>query len=149
MIGLVTKNYLGKKCISIFEYMLDKIPIIRSVYSSIKQMINAFQNTSAENFSKVVLVEYPRKGMYSVGFLTKENVDYFSDILGCDVCSVFIATTPNPTSGYLLVVPKADIVELDLTIDEGAKMIISAGLWSPEKFKNNNVIKNEKSVNLN
>jgi uncharacterized membrane protein len=134
-IGVFAKIYIGKKTIDFFEKLLSKIPIIRSIYSAIRQIIDAFQLSSGNSFKKVVLVEYPKSGVYSVGFVTKETSNYFNEKIKEKCSNVFIPTTPNPTSGFILIIPNKDIIELDLTVEEGAKFIISAGLLSPEKIK--------------
>lgn len=134
-IGVFAKIYIGRKTIDFFEKLLSKIPIIRSIYSAIRQIIDAFQLSSGNSFKKVVLVEYPKSGVYSVGFVTKETSNYFNEKIKEKCSNVFIPTTPNPTSGFILIIPNKDIIELDLTVEEGAKFIISAGLLSPEKIK--------------
>lgn len=135
LIGVFAKIYIGRKTIGFFEKLLSKIPVIRSIYSAIRQIIDAFQLSSGNSFKKVVLVEYPKSGVYSVGFVTKETSNYFNEKIKEKCSNVFIPTTPNPTSGFILIIPNKDIIELDLTVEEGAKFIISAGLLSPEKIK--------------
>lgn len=135
LIGVFAKIYIGRKTIGFFEKLLSKIPVIRSIYSAIRQIIDAFQLSSGNSFKKVVLVEYPKSGVYSVGFVTKETSNYFNEKIKEKCSNVFIPTTPNPTSGFILIIPNKDIIELDLTVEEGAKFVISAGLLSPEKIK--------------
>jgi uncharacterized membrane protein len=135
LIGLFAKNYFGKKVISFFEKILSKIPLIRGVYSATRQIIDTFQSPTGSNFKKVVLVEYPKEGVYSVGFVTKESSNYYNSRIGKKCSNVFIPTTPNPTSGFILIIPNDSIIELDMTIEEGVKFVISAGLLSPEKIR--------------
>lgn len=135
LIGVFAKIYVGKKTIHLFEKILSKIPIIRSIYSAIRQIIDAFQMSSNNSFKKVVLIEYPKSGVYSLGFVTKDTSNYLNTQIKEKCSNVFIPTTPNPTSGFLLIVPNKDIIELDLTIEEGIKFVMSVGLLSPEKIK--------------
>jgi len=134
-IGLFAKNYFGKQIIKFFEMILSKIPLIRGIYSATRQIIDTFQSPTGSNFKKVVLVEYPRKGIYSIGFVTKESSNFYNSKIGKKCSNVFIPTTPNPTSGFILIIPNEDLVELDLTVEEGVKFVISAGLLSPEKIR--------------
>lgn len=133
VIGLIAKNILGKKIIASFERMLSKIPLIRGIYSATRQIIDTFQN-SGTNFKKVVLVEYPRNGVYSIGFVTKETSNFLNSKVGEKCSNVFIPTTPNPTSGFILVIPNRELKELDMSVEEGVKFIVSVGLLSPEKI---------------
>ncbi|UOD34349.1 DUF502 domain-containing protein [Deferribacteraceae bacterium V6Fe1] len=134
-IGLFAKNYFGKQIIRFFERILSKIPLIRGIYSATRQIIDTFQSPSGSNFKKVVLVEYPRKGIYSIGFVTKESSNFYNSKIGKKCSNVFIPTTPNPTSGFILIIPNEELLELDLTVEEGVKFVISAGLLSPEKIR--------------
>jgi uncharacterized membrane protein len=130
-IGLIAKNYIGKKLLGLVESIASNIPIVRGVYSSIRQIVEAFQNTSGSNFKKVVIIEYPRPGLYSMGFVTKDSSEFLNKATG-EVCTnIFIPTTPNPTSGFILMVPKKDIIDPDINIDQGIKFVISAGLVEP------------------
>lgn len=132
LIGLFAKNYFGKKIFYFFEYILKKIPVVKTIYLSSKQIIGAFQNANGQNFSKVVLIEYPRKGIYTVAFVTSQNTKYFDRFTNKKCFSVFVPTTPNPTSGYIVIVPEEDVYILDMSIEEGFKYAISAGLVIPE-----------------
>jgi uncharacterized membrane protein len=108
---------------------------VRSIYSSIQQVVQAVQTAGGGSFKKVVLVEYPRKGMYSMGFLMRESSEFLNKSTG-EVCiNVFIPTTPNPTSGFVLIIPKKEILDADISVDDGVKFIISAGLVEPEDKK--------------
>ena len=126
MIGWLSLSFLGKKLLAIFENILKKIPILRTIYSAIGQMTETF--TKNETGKKnVVLVEYPRKGTWAVGFATKENSGQISKKTNQKLINVFVPTTPNPTSGFLLMFPKNEIKYLDMSFEEASKFIVSAG----------------------
>ena len=125
-IGWLSLSFLGKKFLNIFNLLLKKIPILRTIYSAIRQMTETFTSNDKEK-KNVVLVEYPRKGSWAVGFATKENSGQISVKTKRELINVFIPTTPNPTSGFLLMFPKEDIIYLDLTFEEASKFIVSAG----------------------
>ena len=125
-IGWLSLSFLGKKFLNIFNHLLKKIPILRTIYSAIGQMTETFTKNDAKK-KNVVLVEYPRKGSWAVGFATKENSGQMSDKTKRELINVFVPTTPNPTSGFLLMFPKEDIIYLDLTFEEASKFIVSAG----------------------
>ncbi len=127
LIGFISVSFLGKKLLVIFENVLQKIPILRTIYSAIVQMIETFTKTNNQGKKNVVLVEYPRKGTWAVGFATKDNSGEISNKTNKKLVNVFVPTTPNPTSGFLLMFPKEDIIYLDLTFEEASKFIVSAG----------------------
>ena len=131
LIGWLSLSFIGKKFLKLFEDLLKKIPILRTIYSAITQMTETF--TKSEGNSKnVVLVEYPRKGSWAVGFATKENTKGISDKTKHNLVNVFIPTTPNPTSGFLLMFPKEEVIYLDMTFEQASKFIVSAGTSDPE-----------------
>jgi len=125
-IGWLSLSFLGKKFFELFNNILKRIPILRTIYSAIGQMTETFTKNDAKK-KNVVFVEYPRKGSWAVGFATKENSGQMSDKTKRELINVFIPTTPNPTSGFLLMFPKEDIIYLDLTFEEASKFIVSAG----------------------
>ena len=126
VIGWLSLSFLGKKLLNLFEIILQKIPFLRTIYSAIGQMTETF--TKNDNGKKnVVLVEYPRKGCWAVGFATKDNVGIISTKTNRKIINVFVPTTPNPTSGFLLMFPKEEVIYLDLTFEEASKFIVSAG----------------------
>ena len=125
-IGWLSLSFIGKKMLVIFNNLLKKIPILRTIYSAIVQMTETF-TTGDRNRKNVVLVEYPRKGSWAVGFATKENSGEMSNKTKKNLVNVFIPTTPNPTSGFLLMFPKDEVIYLDLTFEEASKFIVSAG----------------------
>ena len=126
IIGWLSLSFLGRKMLLLFNNILKRIPILRTIYSAIGQMTESF-TTSSKDKKNVVLVEYPRKGSWAVGFATKDNTGEISDKTKKKLVNVFIPTTPNPTSGFLLMIPKDEIIYLDLTFEEASKFIVSAG----------------------
>ena len=131
IIGWLSLSFLGKKLLNVFNNILKRIPILRTIYPAIVQMTETFTKTDKEK-KNVVLVEYPRKGTWAVGFATKENSGEISNKTNRKLINVFVPTTPNPTSGFLLMFPKEDVIYLDLTFEEASKFIISAGTSNPE-----------------
>ena len=130
LIGWISLSFLGKKLLSLFDNILKKIPILRTIYPAIGQMIETF--TKSETGKKnVVLVEYPRKGSWAVGFATKENSGEITEKINKKLINVFVPTTPNPTSGFLLMFPEDEVIYLDLTFEEASKFIVSAGTSNP------------------
>ena len=126
LIGWLSLSFLGKKFFELFNNVLKKIPILRTIYSAIGQMTESF--TKSDNKQKsVVLLEYPRKGVWAVGFATKENEGLIKEKIKEDLINVFVPTTPNPTSGFLLLVPKKDLIFLDISFEQASKFIVSAG----------------------
>ena len=125
-IGWLSLSFLGKKFFEILNNILKKIPILRTIYSAIGQMTESF--TKNDNKQKsVVLLEYPRKGVWAVGFATKENEGLIKEKINEELINVFVPTTPNPTSGFLLLVPKKDLIFLDISFEQASKFIVSAG----------------------
>ncbi len=125
-IGWLSVSFLGKKIIDFINSLFKKIPILRTIYSAIGQMTESLSKTDNKQKS-VVLLEYPRKGIWAVGFATKENEGIIKDKINEEVVNVFVPTTPNPTSGFLLMVPKKDLIYLDITFEQASKFIVSAG----------------------
>jgi len=126
LIGWLSLSFLGKKFFELFNNILKKIPILRTIYSAIGQMTESFTKTDNKEKS-VVLLEYPRKGVWAVGFATKENEGIIKNKVNENIINVFLPTTPNPTSGFLLMVPKKDLIYLDVTFEQASKFIVSAG----------------------
>ena len=125
-IGWLSLSFIGKKFFELFNNFLKKIPILRTIYSAIGQMTESFTKTD-NNEKSVVLLEYPRKGIWVVGFATKENHGIIKNKVKEDLVNVFVPTTPNPTSGFLLMVPKKDLIYLDVSFEQASKFIVSAG----------------------
>jgi len=132
--GVIVTNLFGMQLITIGEKLLQRIPLVRSIYAAVKQVTESMFS-SGKSFRKVVLVEYPRKGMWSLAFQTGSGAEEIRDKTGQDVTNVFIPTTPNPTSGFFLMVPRSEVIELDMSIDDGLKMLLSVGVVVPEKAK--------------
>ena len=130
-IGWLSLSFLGKKLLEIFNGILKKIPILRTIYSAITQMTTTFTKSEG-NRKNVVLVEYPRKGSWAVGFATRDNVGEISNKTKQNLVNVFVPTTPNPTSGFLLMFPKEDVIYLDITFEEASRFIVSAGTSNPK-----------------
>ena len=126
LIGWLSLSFLGKKFFELFNNILKKIPILRTIYSAIGQMTETFTK-SDNNEKSVVLLEYPRKGIWAVGFATKENEGLIKNKIGEEITNVFVPTTPNPTSGFLLMVPKKDLIHLEVSFEQASKFIVSAG----------------------
>ena len=125
-IGWLSLSFLGRKFLNIFNNILKKIPILRTIYSALGQMTQTFTNTDSKR-KNVVLIEYPRKGSWAVGFATKDNVGEITTKTNKKLVNVFVPTTPNPTSGFLLMFPKDEVIYLDMTFEEASKFIVSAG----------------------
>ena len=130
-IGWLSLSFLGKKLLNIFNNILQKIPILRTIYSALNQMTETFTKNDGSR-KNVVLVEYPRKGCWAVGFATKENTGEISKKTNKNLINVFVPTTPNPTSGFLLMFPKEEVIFLDLTFEQASKFIVSAGTSSSD-----------------
>ena len=125
-IGFISLSYLGKKFLNIIDYLFKKIPLLGTFWSAVKQMSNSLKENRNKSKS-VVLVQYPRKGVWAVGFATKANEGIIKDKVKEEIINVFLPTTPNPTSGFLLMVPKKDLIYLDVTFEQASKFIVSAG----------------------
>ena len=130
-IGWLSLSFIGKKLLEIFNNILKRIPFLRTIYSAIEQMIETFTQKE-EGKKNVVLVEYPRKGTWAVGFATKDNTGEITDKTKKNLVNVFVPTTPNPTSGFLLMFPKEEIIYLDMSFEEASKFIVSAGTSNPK-----------------
>jgi len=131
LLGLFGGNVIGKQVLGLFDRLLKSIPVVRAIYSSTRQFLDTFAKEGSA-FSKVVLVEYPRQGTWTLALLSGDTKGEVIHCLERELVSVFIPTTPNPTSGWLLFVPKSDVIELSMSVDDGFKMILSGGVLSPE-----------------
>ena len=130
--GMLAANLFGRRFVEIWERILNKIPLVRSIYSSIKQISNTIFDPSGKSFRKVVMLQYPRKGLWSIGFLTNDNVGDEISAVDDRLVTVFIPTTPNPTSGFIIMTRNDEITELDMSVEEGFKFIISIGVIIPD-----------------
>ena len=129
--GVLAANFVGRALVSGWESLLERIPFVRAVYSAAKKFSEIVFSDSSESFKKVLLIEYPRRGLYSLAFQTATDLGEVQARTGEDVVCCFVPTTPNPTSGLIIIVPKKDVKELDMEIDEALKMIISLGVVVP------------------
>ena len=130
LIGWVSLSFLGKKLFDLFENILNRIPILRTIYAAVGQLIETFAKAKT-NKKNVVLIEYPRKGVWAVAFATRENTGEINKKTGQELINVFVPTTPNPTSGFLLMFPKNEVIYLDISFEEASKFIVSAGSTNP------------------
>ena len=142
LVGFLTTNIIGTRLVNFGERIVERIPVVRSLYAGAKQVIESVASSQTGAFRQVVLLEYPRKGLYCLGLITCENSGEVQRKTDQDVLNVFIPTTPNPTSGYLLFVPRDQLTYLDMSVEEGLKLIVSGGIVAP----NQNSGKNSKRI---
>ncbi len=129
--GILAANFVGRSLVAFWERILERIPIVRSVYSASKNFAEIVFSDSDQSFKKVLLIEYPRKGLYGLAFQTSTELGEIQSRTGEDVVCTFVPTTPNPTSGFIIIIPRKDVIELDMEVDEALKMIISLGVVVP------------------
>lgn len=132
--GLLAQNFIGNYVVEAWEALLKRIPIVNSIYSSVKQVSDTLFSSSGNAFRKAVLVEYPRRGSWTIAFLTGVPGGDVANHLKGDYVSIYVPTTPNPTSGFFLMVPKADTIELDMSVDAALKYIVSMGVVAPDQL---------------
>ena len=130
--GMLGANIIGQRLVKIWESLLSRIPVVKSLYSSVKQVSDTLFSSSGQAFRKALLVQYPRQGSWTVAFLTGQPGGDVANYLTGEYVSVYVPTTPNPTSGFFLMMPRADVIELDMNVDEALKYIISMGVVPPE-----------------
>jgi len=135
IVGFIASNIIGSRLIAFSDNLLQRLPLARGIYTSAKQIIDAFTVQGKNAFQKVVLLEYPRKGLYVLGFVTGNSKGEIQEKTHAETLSIFIPTTPNPTSGMLILAPRHEVIDLEMTIEEGMKVIISGGLFSPPNNK--------------
>ena len=133
VIGWLSLSFLGKKLVKLVNDIFKKIPFLRTVYSAIGQMTESFAQSRKSKKKSVVLIEYPRKGSWAVGFATQENTGEIASKTNKNLINVFVPTTPNPTSGFLLMFPKDEIIYLDMSFEDASKFIVSAGTSNPRE----------------
>lgn len=138
--GLIATNFFGKQLILLWEAMLARVPVVKSIYASVKQVSDTLFSDSGNAFRQAVLVQFPRQGAWTIAFVTGKPGGDVANHLPGDFVSIYVPTTPNPTGGYFLMMPRADVVELDMSVDEALKYIISMGVVAPP---------NKPKVNLN
>lgn len=134
LVGWIAKGFFGRSLIRYGESLVDRMPVVRNIYSGVKQLAVTVFTQQEKSFEKACLIEYPRKGIWAVGFISTTTKGEVPRHVGQPLTSVFVPTTPNPTSGFLLFFPTSEVVELDMSIEEAAKLVISAGLVTPEDF---------------
>lgn len=146
LLGYGSKLFIGRLCLHSFERLLDRVPFINTVYRTAKQIVDTFSHQQKAVFQEVVLIEYPRKDCYVIGFLTSEAKGEPQAVTGEAIVNIFVPTTPNPTSGFLLMLPKTDITPLNMSIADGMKLIISGGAVVPNNGAVAVTIENPKAV---
>jgi len=128
IVGAIASNFIGRRLVGLWDGLFNRIPIVRWVYRTTKQMFSTILQERSTSFRRVVLVEYPHKGTWSMAFVTSESGGRLAEDLGRNVVTVFLPTTPNPTSGFFLIVPEEDVVPLDMPVHEGLELVVSAGV---------------------
>lgn len=131
LVGALTAGYLGRVFLRFSERVLNRMPVVRSLYGAVKQIVETVVSNKSSAFREVALVEYPRKGAWTLCFLTGKTIDQIGDAAGPRLVNIFVPTTPNPTSGFLLFVPETDLRRVDMTVEEGIKLVISTGIVTP------------------
>jgi uncharacterized membrane protein len=138
--GIAVTHLFGFHVVGLGERILARIPIVRSIYSSVKQVTETMFSNSGQSFRQVVLVRYPHRDSWTMGFLTGESAAEARSRTGRDLVNVFVPTTPNPTSGFFLLVPREEVIDLDMSVDEGLKMLLSLGVVQPKDKNKNKVL---------
>ena len=133
LVGAVTTNIFGKKILNLWEGIVEKIPFVRRIYKGTKQVVSSFATMDTKSFTKVVLIEFPRRGAHAIAFVTGETKGELRRLTGDNHMKVFIPTTPNPTSGFIVFADPSEYTELNMTIEEGIKYVVSGGIVSPEQ----------------
>ncbi|SMN01484.1 Transporter [uncultured Candidatus Thioglobus sp.] len=133
--GILVSNFIGRKLLQFWDKFLNKIPGFRSVYNALKQLSDTVLSPSGKSFKKALLIEYPRKGLWTIAFKTGDYQGEIADKVGVELVNIYVPTTPNPTSGFFIMLPKDDVIELDMHVDEAFKLIISTGVVEPEQQK--------------
>lgn len=131
VVGFLTSNFVGRRLIKEWETLLGRIPLVRTIYGSTRQLVETIFTDSNKSFRQVVLVQFPRPGVYALGFVTGEGYDGVEGVIGEKLLHVFVPTTPNPTSGFLLFVPQREIIALDISVESGLKLVVSGGIIIP------------------
>lgn len=129
--GIVAANLFGRQLVAVWESLLARIPLVRSIYAAVKQLTETVFSAGGQSFRKVLLIEYPRRGLWTLAFQTGTDIGEAQARTGQDVINIYVPTTPNPTSGFFLIIPRVDVVELDMSVDDGLKMLISMGVIVP------------------
>jgi uncharacterized membrane protein len=130
--GLLARNFIGQRLVKFWEGLLGRIPIVRSVYSSVKQVSDTVLSDSGQAFRKALLIQYPRAGIWTIAFQTGTPAEEVRKLVPLDMVAVYVPTTPNPTSGFFLMLPRTDVMELDMSVDEALKYVVSMGVVAPQ-----------------
>ncbi len=139
LVGLITRIYVGRKVYGLLDRLMGSTPLVNKMYVTVKQIINAILSRESTTFRDVVMFEYPRRGTYTVGFVTNKNLGEIEEIIGKGAVAAFIFTTPNPLSGMTVFLPEEDVTYLDLSIEEGLRLVLSMGIVIPSKLLDNSV----------
>jgi uncharacterized membrane protein len=131
IVGLVTRSYLGRKLVTLGEVIVDKIPLVRGIYKAVKKLVEAIMSDKSTSFRKVVLIEYPRRGLYSIAFVTGDAKGEVREKTTHNAMNLFVPTTPNPTSGFYIVISESDVIPLTMTVEEAFALIMSGGILTP------------------
>lgn len=134
-VGLLTRNLAGRRVVHIWENMVNRIPLVRIIYLGVKQLLEAFFIQKNQAFKRVALLEYPRRGVYVIGFITGESKGEVQSKTNKNMINVFVPTTPNPTSGFYIIIPEDELIILNMTVEDAFKLIISGGIFSPPEQK--------------
>ncbi|MEN9773700.1 MAG: hypothetical protein RL322_770 [Pseudomonadota bacterium] len=129
--GLLTRNFIGERLVRLWESLLGRIPIVRSIYSSVKQVSDTILSPNGQAFRQALLIQYPRPGIWTIAFQTGAPAPEVQRLIQSDMVAVYVPTTPNPTSGFFLMLPRAEVIELDMSVDEALKYVVSMGVVSP------------------
>jgi uncharacterized membrane protein len=141
--GMVVRNYLGRRLVAIWDYIVSRIPLVNKFYVSVKQLVETVASGGARDFKRVVLVEFPRTGVYSLAYVTGVAVGELQRKTNKKVINVYVPTTPNPTSGYYLIVDENEVIELDMSVEDSFKLLISGGIINPDNSTSNNSKKSQ------
>ncbi len=130
--GLFVRNFFGRKLVELGEWIMSYIPFVSKVYKAVKQLVTTIFSTTSREFKRVVLIEYPRKGVYALAYVTGTAVGEIQEKTACKVLNVFLPTTPNPTSGFYLMVPEKDVIPLEMSVEDSFKVLMSGGILNPD-----------------
>ena len=137
LVGMLTTGYVGKFFVKLWERIIRKMPVVSSFYSLMKQIFETFLSQKSRSFSEVVLVQYPRKDLWTIAFVSKDETGgEVADKVGQKMLSIYVPTTPNPTSGFLIFVPENDVIKLDMSVEDGIKYVLSCGIVTPDELQN-------------
>ncbi len=137
VVGLLTRNFIGRKIVQLGENIVDRIPLVRVLYAGVKQLLEPLFLQKTNAFKRVALIEYPRRGVHVIGFVTGESKGEVQSKTSKDMMNIFIPTTPNPTSGFYILIPEDEVVYLNMSVEDAFKLIISGGIVSPPEKRNN------------